>query len=77
MGEVLLYSILFLSGRQIPSLLGNRCLGETEPALEGGHNKGPDLRRHGPSLIQTTLLGGGGVCLLKTIRSIVYLKYLL
>lgn len=87
MGEVLLYSILFLSGRQIPSLLGdmayqlcnsaNRCLGETEPPLEGGHNKGPDLRRHGPSLIQTTLLGGGGVCLLKTIRSIVYLKYLL
>lgn len=110
MGEVLLYSILFLSGRQIPSLLGdmayqlcnwwvtscitgcvrvvqlvhprlcnsaNRCLGETEPALEGGHNKGPDLRRHGPSLIQTTLLGGGGVCLLKTIWSIVYLKYLL
>ena len=50
MGETLLYSVLFLSGRQIPSLLGdmayqlcnlaNRCLGETEPVLEGRHNHG-------------------------------------
>lgn len=56
MGEVLLYSILFLSGRQIPSLLGdmayqlcnsaNRCLGETEPALEEGIIKvGPSQAR--------------------------------
>ena len=63
MGEVLLYSILFLSGRQIPSLLGdmayqlcnsaNRCLGETEPALEEGIIKvrtfaGTDLRLFKP-----------------------------
>mgnify|MGYP007006968076 CR=1 FL=1 len=63
---------------KIISITGGVGSERVELALARRHNKGPDLRRGGPQVIQTTLsLGGETGHLLKTIGLIVYLKYLL